>query len=146
MSNREDIHDALNSILQFLYDSQACFTKHVENVSDEHLKVLFHELTISRQRMLTEIMGTISTFGEKPEVRGTFLGKTHMVFENLKSMLMGGDPLSITKEVRRGEGVLIEYYKHALSLTIPNDLRQLLLKHLNKIEDDIKEADILSVE
>lgn len=142
---QQDLSEALNDIFQFLVDSKSCFAKHTQNVNNIALKRLFAQLTQSRGKMIAEIKSMLASHGEFPSERGTITGKTHMVFENIKSLLTGGDALAITKEVRRGEGVLIEYYKNALALKPPVEVRNLLLSHLEQIQEDIKEADLLSV-
>jgi uncharacterized protein (TIGR02284 family) len=146
MKNDKELCDALNNILQFLQDSAECFSKHVENVKTSELKALFKDFTLSREDMIREIEEELILRGDHRKIKGTLLGKAHMLFENLKSYISKGDPLIITKEVRRGEGVLIEYYKEALALQIPPVLRAKLMKHLNKIENDVKESDMLSVQ
>jgi uncharacterized protein (TIGR02284 family) len=144
--NQDLLTEALNNIMQFLHDRAVCFAKHVENVRAPELKKLFRNLTLSREKMLQEIQAELISRGNRFAVKGTWLGKTHMLFENLKSRIVQGDALSITKEVRRGEGVLIEYYKEALAMQISPELRAKLMKHLSKIEDDIKKSDLLSVQ
>ena len=145
MKNNDEIVHALNNIMQFLHDSAECFKKHVYNVNDNQLKELFAKYVISREEMLDEIKIAICHFGKDIEVKGTLLGKTHMLFENIKSYLTNGDAFAITKEVRRGENVLIDYYKEALKLDLPMGLKQVLIKHLAQIEEDIKKADLLSI-
>lgn len=95
--------------------------------------------------MIDEIKSLLLTYGYDPAETGTVIGKSHMAFENLKSLMTQGDSLIITKEVRRGEGILIKYYKKALALDPPSEVKNLLLTHLKKIQDDIKESDLLPI-
>jgi uncharacterized protein (TIGR02284 family) len=144
MNNNKKLIQALNNILQFLYDSSLCFKKHVYNVNDFELKKLFEEYYHSREKMIDEIKIELTKLGADKSVKGTILGKAHMVFENIKSFLTRGNAFAITKEVRRGENVLIDYYKEALKLPLSDSLKTILLSHLNKIETDIKQADLIS--
>jgi len=145
MKENNELINALDNTLHFLVDSKLCFEKHVENVDNQDLKTLFARIAASRSLMISDLKRILRTLNVTPTERGTLLGKAHMVFENIKSLLTKGDPLVITKEVRRGEGVLIEYYKTALSLRSPQDIKSILISHLNIIEDDIKQSDILSI-
>lgn len=141
----EKLASALNNILQFLFDSKVCFDKHIQNVNDDDLKRIFKEISESRQAMIADIHNQLLNLGIDKAIKGTVLGKLHMIFENIKSFLTEGDPIAITKEVRRGENVLIDYYKQALILQLAPNLKTLLLRHMNKIEDDIKKSDLFSV-
>jgi uncharacterized protein (TIGR02284 family) len=136
---------ALNNIMQFQKDSVDCLERHIANVHDIRLQDLFKKLVFSRKTMLHEIQAELIMRGIDKAATGTLLGKAHMLFENIKSMITKGDALAITKEIRRGESMLIDYYKNALAIEIPADLRAKLLTHLAQIEDDMKEYDLLSV-
>lgn len=141
----EKIETALNNILQFLTDSKSCFEKHVHNVNDPNLKILFKKYASERGRMIEDLKNELSFYTQNIVAKGTILGKSHMVFENIKSFVMNGDALSITKEVRRGEGVLIEYYKNALNLDLRSQTRSILLNHLKQIQEEVAEADLESI-
>ena len=53
--------------------------------------------------------------GGDPEDGGSFLGKTHQRFEDLKAAVTGGDDKSIVNEVERGEDYLKEKFEAALN-------------------------------
>ena len=50
-----------------------------------------------------------------PRTSGSFLGKTHQRFEDLKAAITGGDEKSIINEVERGEDYLKEKFETALN-------------------------------
>jgi uncharacterized protein (TIGR02284 family) len=56
----------------------------------------------------------VRRLGGNPEDDGSFLGKTHQRFEDLKAAITGRDEKSIVNEVERGEDYLKEKWQAAL--------------------------------
>src|SRR6476661_5890432 len=112
-------------------------------MTDTHEKIIdaLNDILQSRKKMIQDIQNALSHYGVTKELKGTILGKTHMVFENIKSFITKGDSLAITKEVRRGESVLIDYYKKAAILPLEPKIKDMLLSHIDKIEEDVKKSD-----
>src|SRR5918999_1132696 len=77
-------------------------------------------MTYKQQPILTGWFGdrmsvTIkSRLGGNPEDDGSFLGKTHQRFLDLKSAVTGRDEKAIINEVERGEDYLKEKFEAAL--------------------------------
>jgi uncharacterized protein (TIGR02284 family) len=141
----KNLVDDLNNILQFLYDSNDCYEKHLENMDDNNLKELFGYLSQQRLLMIEEIKNEIKRLGGEPKQSKTLIGQVHEFYENLKNIITNGDPVVITKEIKRGENMLIENYKETLRKEIPEETRSLLLGHLNQMEDELKHVDMSSI-
>ena len=58
----------------------------------------------------------VSRLGGDPEDDGSFLGKTHQRFLDLKAAITGRDEGAIVNEVERGEDYLKEKFETALKL------------------------------
>lgn len=136
---------AIKNIIQFLYDGYECYRNHIGNVTDPQLKEFFKRASMERLRMIEEIQKVVpEVVGIRPT--GTITGTVHKFYESLKALITRGDPLSISKEIKRGENILVEYYKQALSCSNMPESRQCLLKkHLQAIEIELMKGDILSV-
>ena len=77
--------------------------------------------------MVQELRQEVRRLGGDPEDGGSFLGKTHQRFEDLKSAVTGGDDQSIINEVERGEDYLKEKFETALnSGTLSGDARSVV--------------------
>jgi uncharacterized protein (TIGR02284 family) len=140
----KDLKSLVNNIIQFLYDSHRCYQCHVDNVSDPNLKAFFSKLSAERLQMINEIKNTVIE-AAAIEPSGTMTGSIHQFYENLKSLITSGDPLSISKEIKRGENILVEYYKEALRLDLPEMYQHLFRKHMAKVESELVKADFLAV-
>jgi uncharacterized protein (TIGR02284 family) len=65
--------------------------------------------------VVEELRSEVRRLGGNPEDDGSFLGKAHQRFEDLKSAVTGGDDKSIINEVERGEDYLKEKFETALN-------------------------------
>jgi uncharacterized protein (TIGR02284 family) len=139
--NNEAVLDRLNTLLQHLQDSYHCYNDHKESVANKELAVLFANLSRQRQHRINAIKQRVEAIRGEPTDERTVTGRLHQVYENLKTFITGGDPLVMTKEIKRGENLLIEYYRKVMQEDLPEDIKNKLLDHLNTIEDELKEAD-----
>jgi uncharacterized protein (TIGR02284 family) len=144
MSN--DFVKNLNVISQLLQDGYSCYKSHIENVKQPEMKKLFVHLCQQRFKMREEITSLIQSLGEKPSEGGTVVGGLHKFYENFKSIITQGDPLVISKEIKRGENMLLEEYKIALSKDLPFNVKDILFKQFNQVEDELKKTDMTSIE
>lgn len=106
----------LNSLIQTLIDSVTGFEDAAGNLdSDSRLQSLFRERAQERQRVVEELRAEVRRLGGNPEDSGTFLGKTHQRFLDLKAAIAGRDEKAIINEVERGEDYLKEKFESALN-------------------------------
>lgn len=138
---KNEITKKLDEIMRHLQDDYSCYTSHIDKIKQPALKELFIYLSKQRQKMKNEIKKEIESSGEKPNEGGTLIGTLHSFYENLKHIILQGNPLAITKEIIHSENILLEEYKNVLACHISEDLKRLLLKQFNQVEDEIKETD-----
>ena len=68
----------------------------------------------SASRVVEELRAEVRRLGGNPEDDGSFLGKTHQRFLDLKAAIAGRDEKAIINEVERGEDYLKEKFETAL--------------------------------
>lgn len=135
----------LNNIIQFLYDSYESYKNYVDSVSDIKLRLFFNRISEHRLQMIREVQANIPETS-KLELKGTLTGKFYLFYKKLKSLIAKGDLLSITKELKRGENTLIEYYKEALnSGYLLKSQHELLKRQMQQIEEELKQSDLLAI-
>lgn len=132
---------SLNNIIEFLHDSESCYKDHIDHVENATLKDHFKMLHQSRRKMILELEDCVRALNDEPSEHGTLLGQAHRVYENIKTLLTQGNLLSITKEIRRGESVLIQYYQEALKEDLPEEIKTKLRRQLEQIENEVKAVD-----
>ena len=64
--------------------------------------------------MVQELRAEVRRLGGDPEDDGSFLGKAHQRFEDLKAAITGRDDKAIINEVERGEDYLKAKFEKAL--------------------------------
>lgn len=105
----------LNTLIATLIDSVNGYEDAASNSESEHFRQLFRECAQDRNRTVEELRAEIRRLGGKPEDDGSFMGKTHQRFLDLKAAIMGRDEKAIINEVERGEDYLKEKFETALN-------------------------------
>ena len=75
---------------------------------------IFRQRANERQEVVEKLRAEVRRLGGDPEDGGSFLGKAHQRFEDLKAAVTGRDEKSIVNEVERGEDYLKEKWQAAL--------------------------------
>ncbi|MCH8615753.1 PA2169 family four-helix-bundle protein [Sphingomonas sp. SM33] len=113
MDNKDQI-TTLNTLIATTIDSVTGYEDSAQNVENDRLRQIFRERADERQRVVEELRSEVRRLGGDPEDSGSFLGKTHQRFEDLKSAITGRDEKAIVNEVERGEDYLKEKFETAL--------------------------------
>jgi uncharacterized protein (TIGR02284 family) len=104
----------LNTLIATTIDSITGFEDSAQNIDNERLREIFRQRANERQRIVEELRSEVRRLGGNPEDDGSFLGKAHQRFEDLKAAVTGRDEKSIINEVERGEDYLKGKWQAAL--------------------------------
>ena len=85
-----------------------------QNIDNERFREIFRQRANERQQVVEELRAEVRRLGGDPEDGGSFLGKAHQRFEDLKAAITGRDEKAIINEVERGEDYLKEKFEAAL--------------------------------
>jgi uncharacterized protein (TIGR02284 family) len=113
--NHSDEISTLNTLIATTIDSVTGYENSAEEIENSRFREIFRERANERQRVVSELQGEVRRLGGQPEEGGSFLGKAHQRFEDLKSAITGGDDQAIINEVERGEDYLKEKFETALN-------------------------------
>jgi uncharacterized protein (TIGR02284 family) len=114
MDNNDQI-STLNTLIETTVDSITGYEDSASNVENERLREIFHQRATERQQVVEDLRGEVRRLGGTPEDSGTFLGKAHQRFEDLKAAITGRDEQAIVNEVERGEDYIKGKYEAALN-------------------------------
>ena len=122
---RTDETATLNTLISTLIDSVTGFEDAAANIDgSSRLQQLFRERSSERRQVVQDLRAEVGRLGGNPEDDGSFLGKAHQRFLDLKSVVTGRDEQAIISEVERGEDYLKEKFETALSAgTLSGDSR-----------------------
>jgi uncharacterized protein (TIGR02284 family) len=113
-SNQHDI-DVLNGLIEMTLDSAHGYEDAAKDAKNPRFKTLFGARAIERKQVTAELQTEVRRLlGGKPETSGTFMGKAHRTFLNLKSALFSNDEV-VVNEVEAGEDRIKAKYEKAFN-------------------------------
>ena len=107
----------LNTLIATTIDSINGYEDSATNIDNEQLRTVFRERANERQKVVEELRAEVRRLGGNPEDDGSFLGKAHQRFEDLKAAVTGRDEKAIINEVERGEDYIKAKFEAALDST-----------------------------
>ena len=113
MENKDQI-STLNSLIETTVDSVTGYEDSAKNVDNERFREIFRSRADERQKVAEELRSEVRRLGGDPEASGSFMGKAHQRFEDLKAAITGRDEKSIINEVERGEDYIKGKFEAAL--------------------------------
>jgi uncharacterized protein (TIGR02284 family) len=105
----------LNTLIATTIDSINGYENSATHVDNERFRDIFRQRAGERQRVVEDLRSEVRRLGGNPEDGGSFMGKAHQRFEDLKAAVTGGNDKSMIKEVERGEDYLKEKFEAALN-------------------------------
>jgi len=113
-NERSDEIGTLNEFIETTIDSVTGYEDAAGNSEAGRFAQMFRERAGERQRVVEELRAEVRRLGGEAEDGGTFLGKTHQRFLDLKAAITGRDDKAIINEVERGEDYLKAKWEAAL--------------------------------
>lgn len=104
----------LNSLISTTIDSITGYEDSAKNIDDQRLSEMFRQRANERQQVVQELRAEVRRLGGEPEEGGSFMGKAHQRFEDLKAAVTGRDEKEVINEVERGEDYLRDKWQAAL--------------------------------
>jgi len=104
----------LNTLTATLIDSVNGYRDAAEDSESGRFQQMFRERADERSQLVEELRDEVRRLGGNPEDDGSFMGKTHQRFMDLKSAIMGRDEKAVINEVERGEDYLKEKFETAI--------------------------------
>jgi uncharacterized protein (TIGR02284 family) len=104
----------LNTLTATLIDSVNGYRDAAENSENSRFQEIFRQRADERSRCVEDLRAEVRRLGGNPEDDGSFMGKTHQSFLDLKAAITGRDEKAVINEVERGEDYLKEKFQTAL--------------------------------
>lgn len=114
MTEHSDAISTLNTLIATTIDSVTGYEDSAQNIDNERFREIFRQRASERQEVVEQLRAEVRRLGGNPEDDGSFLGKVHQRFEDLKAAVTGRDEKAIINEVERGEDYLKEKWQAAL--------------------------------
>ena len=105
----------LNTLIATTIDSINGYENSAKDIENQRFAEIFRQRANERQQVVEDLRSEVRRLGGNPEDDGSFMGKTHQRFEDLKAAITGKDEKAIVNEVERGEDYLKEKFETALN-------------------------------
>ena len=105
----------LNTLIATTIDSVTGYENSARDIENSRFAEIFRQRANERQQVVEDLRAEVRRLGGDPEDSGSFLGKTHQRFEDLKAAITGQDEKAIINEVERGEDYLKAKFEAALN-------------------------------
>ena len=126
MENQDQI-TTLNTLTATLIDSVNGYRDAAEDAESGRFQQMFRERADERNQLAEQLRAEVRRLGGNPEDDGSFMGKAHQRFMDLKAAITGRDEKAIINEVERGEDYLKGKFETALeSGDLTGDCRQVV--------------------
>ena len=113
--NHSDEISTLNTLIATTIDSVTGYENSAKDIDNARFAEIFRQRANERQQVVEQLRSEVRRLGGNPEDDGSFMGKTHQRFEDLKAAITGQDEKAIVNEVERGEDYLKEKFETALN-------------------------------
>ena len=113
--NHSEEISTLNTLIATTIDSITGYENSAKDIDNGRFAEIFRQRASERQQVVENLRNEVRRLGGDPEDSGSFLGKTHQRFEDLKAAITGQDEQAVINEVERGEDYLKEKFEAALN-------------------------------
>ena len=113
--NHSEEISTLNTLIATTIDSVTGYENSAKDIDNQRFAEIFRQRADERQQVVEDLRNEVRRLGGDPEDSGSFMGKTHQRFEDLKAAITGQDEQAVINEVERGEDYLKEKFETALN-------------------------------
>lgn len=115
----------LNTLITTLIDSINGYEDAIKNSENSRFNQIFQENAQERRHSVEQLRSEVRRLGGDPADDGSFMGKTHQRWFDLKAAIEGHDDKAVIDTVENGEDYLKEKFETALkSDTLSGEARQ----------------------
>ena len=111
---REAEVSTLETLTTTLIDSINGYEDAAKNTENQRFQQIFRERASERRQVVEDLRSEIRRLGGEPPDDGSFMGKTHQTWLDLKAAVTGRDDQRIINSVEAGEDYLKEKFETAL--------------------------------
>ena len=105
----------LQTLTTTLIDSINGYEDAAKDSDNQRFQQIFRERATERRQVLDDLRSEIRRLGGDPPDDGSFMGKTHQRWLDLKAAITGRDEQKIVNSVEAGEDYIKEKFETALS-------------------------------
>ena len=135
MENKNEFVSVVHHLIERCKDGQVGYAHAAKDIEDQDLKSLFHQYSVQRDSMITELQNELHKFGKTDDESSSLEGKVHRTWMDLSSALLNKDRKQVLNECERGEDYAVAAYDKALKADLPGELKQIVQKQYQQVKE-----------
>jgi len=142
MTDRNDVIDTLNDLIETSHDGEYGFRELADRAQAPELKQTFQRRADEIRASVAELKSAVTAQGGKPEDSGTAAGALHRGWVAVRSTITTSTDLSLLEEAERGEDSALASFRKAAKQDLPAPVRALVEQQLQGVQrnhDQIKQ-------
>lgn len=117
---------AISELIETCRDGQYGFEEAAKSIGDPALRAELMQYSMQRREFATALQQALRGLGEDPPQSGSFSGKLHRGWMNVRQAIASSDDYAILSECERGEDSAVEAYREAMSSDVPSGVDDLV--------------------
>jgi len=146
MTNQQKVaYEVLKGIMKICKDGEKGYRNAADNVNEGNINTLFVRMAQQRATFHAELENEMRIlFGKEPEIKGSWSGAIHRLWQDTKATFSGDSAEEIIEECIRGEKAAIRAYKSALEMNdLPEAVRDRLKDQYRVITSTLVQMELL---
>lgn len=142
MTDRNDVIDTLNDLIETSHDGEYGFRELAERAEAPELKATFARRADEIRKSVSDLRQAVIAQGGKAEDGGTAAGALHRGWVAVRSKITTSTDLSLLEEAERGEDSALASFRKASQQDLPAPVRELVEQQLQGVQrnhDQIKQ-------
>lgn len=133
--NERHTQDALKKLIKLNNDSAGAYRTAVDLLDSEEKKTVCRDFMQQHNQFSEELARLQSKYGGTVPENESMAGLVQGIWMNIRHW-SGNDTKAILTECDRADELAIDYYKNALEYVLPDDVKQTVQQHLNKLQQE----------
>ena len=137
MASTKDIANDLNHLISLNVDGLKGYRDAGNETDTAGLRLWMFNVQKERAHFVSELQQIVRSLGHTPEDGGSFLGKLHRAWIDVKGEMTDEVNEEMIEECIRGEEKAVEDYRKVLDHDLPAQARGILQQQLDQIQADL---------
>ncbi len=135
MENKNEYVATVHHLIERCKDGQVGYAHAAKDIEDQDLKTLFHQYSVQRDSMITELQNELHQMGHTDYESTSLEGKVHRTWMDLYSALLSKNRQQVLNECERGEDYAVAAYDKALKAELPGNLKTIVQKQYQQVKE-----------
>lgn len=131
------LNTALNQLITQNYNAEQSYKQGVEKVEDPRLVEFFKAYERKRYEFGHDLKGYILTKGGNIHKGTSLAADIEKIWVDLKAAITSNDEFTMVEACRVSEMNMWETYNHALTLDVPLELNNMLMRHRKNVDEAV---------